>query len=92
MSAIVVRSLDGAAHAASIVRRFAPNLESEHDEFAVNAPSQILCNHLEDQLADLPDDGSPAPAAFPLWKEAASKEAASKVENQHGATGPQCRA
>ena len=39
------------------------NLESEHDEFAVNArrpPCRILRNHLEDQLADLPADGSPA--------------------------------
>jgi hypothetical protein len=39
------------------------NLESEHDEFAVNAgspPSRVLGYHLEDQLADLLADGSPA--------------------------------
>jgi hypothetical protein len=39
------------------------NLASEHDEFTVNArrpPSRILRNHLEDQLADLLADGSPA--------------------------------
>ena len=39
------------------------NLESEHDELAVNArcpPCRILRSHLEDQLADLPADGSPA--------------------------------
>src|SRR5919197_616969 len=39
------------------------NLKSQHDEFAVNArrpPSRILGYHLEDQLADLLADGSPA--------------------------------
>jgi hypothetical protein len=44
------------------------NLESEHDEFAVNArsaPSRILGYYFEDQLADLLADRSPAEL---LWR------------------------
>ena len=62
------------------------NLESEHDEFAVNArrpPSRILRNHLEDQLADLLADGSPAQRLSRSAKEPPVKLKTSTVPPDH---------
>jgi hypothetical protein len=63
------------------------NLESEHDEFAVNArstPSRILGYDFEDQLADLLADRSPAQLLSGSGKKPPIKLKTGSVPADHG--------